>query len=172
MGAALDQVGRGCVHGPFPSDGDGGLVTDGGPQLASPAFRLEAQQGEELRAVDDLRRSHTNRAAAIQTPVNLPPWGHFATVITFRDKGPEDSLSIAREGRMDPFTQPPERAGKRMAAVATSKYPASGKVGGFRGDGRCTFLRNSSEGFGENSAQTVGGPAIRIPGRFPNRRTR
>ena len=81
----MDQVEEGWLRGPNVFDGEGGLVTDDGSQLANPAFRFGAQQGEKLRAVDNLKRSQTDRATAIRTPVNLPIWGHFAAVIrTFK----------------------------------------------------------------------------------------
>ena len=43
-----------------------------GPHMADPAFGFRAPQGEKLRAVGDLKRSQTNRAAALRTPVSLP----------------------------------------------------------------------------------------------------
>ena len=89
---ALDHEAKGCLDGPFPFDEEGQMITGEGPQLVNPAFRFGVQQGEKLRAVDDLKRSQTNRAAAIRTPVNLPTWDHFSAVIrTFQEeKRPKD----------------------------------------------------------------------------------
>ena len=57
------------------------MITGEGPQLVNPAFRFGVQQEEKLRAVDDLKRSQTNRAAAIRNPVNLPESERFSAVI-------------------------------------------------------------------------------------------
>ena len=73
-------MGRGWLDGPLPLDGGGQPVTGLDPQMVNPAFRFGARQGEKLRAVDDLKRSPANRAAAVQTPVDLPTWGHFTTI--------------------------------------------------------------------------------------------
>ena len=74
---ALSQVEKGWLQGPFDFDEEGNLVTAEGLQLANPASRFGVQKGSKLRAADDLKRSQTNRAAAVKTPVNLPTWGHF-----------------------------------------------------------------------------------------------
>ena len=79
------------MAGPFPFDEDGNTVTGEGPKLA--------QQGGRLRAVDFLKRSQTNRAAAIKTPINAPTWDHIAAVIrTFQGKGLSGNLATALEG--------------------------------------------------------------------------
>ena len=92
------------VRRPIGFDEKGGLVTAQASQLANPAFRFGAQRGGELRAVGDLKRSRTNRAAAIRTPVNLPTWGHFAAVIrTFQGKGAKENLATAKAGNKDAY---------------------------------------------------------------------
>ena len=95
--------------------------------------------GEKVRAVGDHDGNRMNRAVAIQRPVNLPTWGHFAvTTGTFQDEGISESLAMARAGhRMlvadyrDTYKQPLVRDEHKMLAVATLKGPASGTVRGF-----------------------------------------
>ena len=99
---AMEQVKKGQSNGPFQFDEEGRIATVGCPQTVSPAFGFGAQQGQKLRAVDDLKRCQTNRAAAIETPVNLPIWGHFsATIRTFRESGVQGNLSMAKADHKD-----------------------------------------------------------------------
>ena len=65
---------------------EGELVTGLGPQLANPARRFGVQRGEKLSAVGGLRKCHAKRAAAVQTPVDLPTWDHFQQFLEFPRK--------------------------------------------------------------------------------------
>ena len=129
---ALCQVEKGWLQGPFKFDDEGNLVTNEGPQLANPAFRFGVQQGDKLRAVDDLKRSQTNRAAAVRTPVNLPTWDHFSAVIrSFQERGLSENLAMAKADHRDAYKQLPVRDDHKMFAVVTLKEPDSGEMRGF-----------------------------------------
>ena len=62
----------------MPYGVEGELLTSSGPQLTDPPFRFGVERRSKLRAVNDLKRSLINRAAAAHTPIDLPTWGHFA----------------------------------------------------------------------------------------------
>ena len=129
---AIAQVEKGWLHGPFAFDEEGNLVTEEGPQLANPAFRFGVQQGTKLRAVDDLKRSQTNRAAAVRTPVNLPTWDHFSAVIrSFHEKGMSENLAMAKADHRDAYKQLPVKEDHKMLAVVTLKEPDTGEMRGF-----------------------------------------
>ena len=129
---AVCQVEKGWLQGPFKFDDEGNLVTNEGPQLANPAFRFGVQQGDKLRAVDDLKRSQTNRAAAVRTPVNLPTWDHFSAVIrSFQERGLSENLAMAKADHRDAYKQLPVRDDHKMLAVVTLKEPESGEMRGF-----------------------------------------
>ena len=100
---ALDQVERGRLSGPSPFGVNGKLVTGDGPQLANPAFRFGAQQGPKLIAAGDLKRSQTNRAAAIRAPVNLQTRGHFPAAIRMfqEEQTSKKSLVVAKADHRD-----------------------------------------------------------------------
>ena len=163
---ALDRVERGWLDGPFQFDEEERLVIGEGPQLANPACRLGVQQGKKLRAVDDLKRRQTNRAAAIRAPVNLPTWGHFAAVIrTSKENGMKENLAMAKVEHMDAYRQLTLRNDQKMLAVVTLKGPVSGEMDGFipqtavRGNGSCSTIRHSFARNGDKSGQTVEVPA-------------
>ena len=66
------------------------------PVVANPAFRFGVQRGEELRAVGYLKRSSTNGATFVPTPINLPSWADAArTRPLFQLGGDRSPLSIA-----------------------------------------------------------------------------
>ena len=97
-------------------------MTEEGPQLANPAFRFGVQLGSKLRAVDDLKRSTTNRAADVRTPVKLPTWGHFSAVIrSFQERGLPGNLAMARADHRDAYKQLPVRDDRKVLAVVALK---------------------------------------------------
>ena len=57
---ALEQVGKNCLDGPRRYNNKGELLAGDKPVVANPDSRCGAQQGEELRAVDCLKRCSTN----------------------------------------------------------------------------------------------------------------
>ena len=71
-------------------------MTGFGLQLVNPATKFGVQQGGELRAVDAVKGSQTDRAAVVRTPVNPPTSGHFAAFFrTFREAGIPECLAMA-----------------------------------------------------------------------------
>ena len=81
-----------------------------GPQLVNAASRFGVEQGSKLRAVDDIKRGWTERAAAMHTLANLPTWGHFAGVAGyFREEGLDESLVLSGEDHEAAYEQLPER---------------------------------------------------------------
>ena len=116
---------------PYPSDEDGKRVTGEGLQLANPAVRFGAQQGETCGAVKDLGRNQIDRAASIQT-VNLPTRGNCTAIIqTFQEECVSESLAMAKADHKAAYKQPPARGDREMFAVVSLKDPASGDMKGF-----------------------------------------
>ena len=97
---------------------------DGELRVANPAFRFGAQQLDKLRAVDDLKRSATNAATLIKTPINLPSWDHLAQIcLLFDQSGESRLLAIAKADRADASTQLPLKKGDGLAAASALKNP-------------------------------------------------
>ena len=85
--AAMGRVGKGWLDGRFPLENEGKILIGMNPQIGIPASRFGPPQGDELRAVDDLERSQTNRAAAARAPVSVPTWDHSLAVIRVYREG-------------------------------------------------------------------------------------
>ena len=66
------------LDGPRRYNENGELQVGDEPVVANPAFRFGVQRGEELRAVGYLKRSSTNGATFVPTPINLPSWADAA----------------------------------------------------------------------------------------------
>ena len=129
---ALEQEEKGWLNGPFPFDEEEQMITGEGPQLVNPAFRFGVQQGGKLRAEDDLKRSQTNRAAAIRTPVNLPTRDHFSAVIRiFEEAKMSEGSAMAKADHRDAYKQLPVRSDQECFARVALEDPASGKMRGF-----------------------------------------
>ena len=77
-GEAVDKVEDGRLDGPLICKGSGKLSVNGEAKLTNTAYRFRAQQAEKLRAADDLKRSSTNEATAIHTPIDLASWDDLA----------------------------------------------------------------------------------------------
>ena len=70
-GEAVAKVEDGRLDGPLICKGSGKLSANGEAKLANTACRFSVQRAEKLRAADDLKRSSTNEATAIHTPIDL-----------------------------------------------------------------------------------------------------
>ena len=70
-------------------------MTGLGPDSVNPALRFGAHVGGKLGAIDDLKRSRTNRAAVVRTPTNLPTSGHSAAIFRFAKKHAQSFPSVA-----------------------------------------------------------------------------
>ena len=100
--------------------------------MMNPAFRFGAQQGAQLRAVDDLKRSASNDATFVSTPINLPSWGHIAQMCAlFHLKGDRRPLAMAKAGHADAYKQLPVTTKNELAAAATLRRPVDGEWYGF-----------------------------------------
>ena len=129
---AMDQVGKQWLDGPHPFNDEGELMVNGEPVQANPAFRFGVQQGEKLRAVDDLKRSATNEATFVATPINLPSWDHIAQMCSlYYLKGDRRPLAIAKADHADAYKQLPVATKDELAAVVTLKDLVDGRWYGF-----------------------------------------
>ena len=75
--------GKGWLEGPFPYTGRGKLPANGKTVEANPASCFGVQQTDKFRAVDDLKRSSGNAAAAVHSPINLPLGDHLGQLCEF-----------------------------------------------------------------------------------------
>ena len=123
---ALLQRDRGWLLGPHPII-DGKAIIDGSPTILNFSFRFGVQQGEKLRAVDDLRQSRTNDATFINTPINLPTWDHFTALTTLlRALHPTAPLAMGKADHEDAYKQLPLLPSDRKMAAVTLKCPLDG----------------------------------------------
>ena len=105
---AMDQVKKRWFNGPRRFNKEGELLVDGKPVVANPGFRFGVQQGLKLRAVDDLKRSATNDATFVSTPINLPSWDHIAQMCAlYYLKGDRRPLAMAKAAHADTYRQLP-----------------------------------------------------------------
>ena len=94
------------LDGPHRFNKEGELMVNGESAIASPAFRFGVQQGSKLRAVDDLKRSATNDATFVSTPINLPSWDHIAQMCVLHYlKGDRRPLAMAKADHADAYEQ-------------------------------------------------------------------
>ena len=104
----------------------------------NPAYKFGAQQAEKLRAVDDLKRSSTNEAATVLTPINLPSWDHIAEMCTFfRKQGETRPLAMSKADHADAYKQLPLKHEDGLEAAVALQSPKDGLV---KREGRITFL--------------------------------
>ena len=128
----MDQVKKQWLHGPRRSTEQGELMVEGKPVLANPAFRFGVQQGRKLRAVGDLKRSATNDATFVATPINLPSWDHIAQMrALYYLKGDRRPLAMAKADHADAYKQLPVTTNDELAAAVTLKGPVDGQRYGF-----------------------------------------
>ena len=96
------------------------MATGPGPKLVNPASKFGARGDEKLRAACDLKRSQTNRAAAVRAPVNPPTGSYFAAILrTFQEAGTPEHSALAKADRKDAKKQLPVYDEREiLAAVA------------------------------------------------------
>ena len=79
-----------------------------GSYHCEPSFPLRGQQPDELRGVDDFKKSLTDEATDIQTSRNLPSRDHVARMCTlFASKGGRRPLAIAKADHADALVAAP-----------------------------------------------------------------
>ena len=128
----MEQVEKGLLDGPPPYDSNGQLPTGEGPGKVNPAFRFGVNQEEKLRAAGALKRSRTNAASAIHSPLNLPTWDHFAAVVRMFEEGrAAEGLAFAKAGHGAAYRQLPDCEERKRLAAASLGDPESNKMGGF-----------------------------------------
>ena len=74
---ALEQCDKGWLNRPFPLCAEKGPRVLSNPEL-NIAFRFGVEQGEKLRACDDLRFSRANLSCVVGTSIKLVSWDHLA----------------------------------------------------------------------------------------------
>ena len=121
---AIKQVARRWLEGPFEYRQGAKLRVGGKPLEVNPAYRSGVRQGEELRAVDDLKRSATNKATAARAPIDLPSWDHITqTCEPYSRKGGRRPLGMAKADHADACRQLPLREEAQLTAVVTLQRP-------------------------------------------------
>ena len=111
-------------------------MTGLGPRLANRASRFGVEQGRQLTAVGDLRRSRTNRAAAAYTSIN-PLSGSGM----FQEADISERLAMATADHEATYKQQPLWGARKMLAIVALRGPNSGKM---RGSATPTQLRGAT----------------------------
>ena len=95
---------KGWLEGPFKYDRGGSLRKGGEAVAENPAFHCGVQQADELRAVDDLRRSFIDDSASAHPPVIRLLWEHVIQICEFYDfNGDHCPLAMAKAGDAGAF---------------------------------------------------------------------
>ena len=129
---AIGQVKKRWLDGPHRFNNGGGLLVNGKPVIANPTFRFGVQQGSKLRDVDDLKRSATNDATFVSTPINPPSWDQIAQMCAlYYLKGDRRPLAMAKADHADAYKQLPVTTKDELAAAVTLKDPVGGEWYGF-----------------------------------------
>ena len=68
---------KGMAEPPFPLSTREGSHALSNPEL-NISFLFGVEQGNKLRACDDLRYSRTNLSCVVETPIKLVSWDHIA----------------------------------------------------------------------------------------------
>ena len=128
----MGQVKKHWLDGPHRFNEQGGVLVNGEPLIANPAFRLGIQQGSRLIAAGNLKRSATNDATVASTPINLPSWDHIAQMrAPYYLKGNRRPLALAKADHANAYKQLPAATKDELAAVVTLKDPVGGEWYGF-----------------------------------------
>ena len=72
-------------------------MIDGMATVVNPAYRFGAQRPDNLGAADDLKRSLTNEAAAVNAPINRPSRDHLVQMCYLFRFGDEERLQAMAE---------------------------------------------------------------------------
>lgn len=92
-------------------------------------FRFGVEQGEKIRAIDDLKQSLTNLAFSVLTPIRLVSWGHVAELFR-RASSSHFGWEFFKSGRESAYMQLPldEKHTARDAIALKSPKNKNGMV--------------------------------------------
>ena len=127
---ALAKVQRGWLGQPE-------IVTEAGRSSHDPdaainlAFRFGARHLDRMRACDDFKNAHTNRACAIETPKNLVDWGHIAQ-LALKGASSRPGWSFFKEDRASAYKWLPLQPDRARYATATLRSPVDNRWYSFR----------------------------------------
>ena len=129
---AIRWATKGWLEGTSGYDPEAKLWLGGKLLEVNPAYRVGVRQGAKLRAVDGLRRSAADQAAATHTPTNLPPWDHIAHICElFGREGGQRPLAMAEADHADDFNRLPLKEGEQLTAVVTPQGTTGRALYGF-----------------------------------------
>ena len=90
------------------------------------AFMFGVEQGEKLRACDDLRHARKNLACVLGTPINLANWDHVAQLSNLVNAGSRD-WAFFKADHEAAYKQLPLDAEKAKLAVAALRSPVDNR---------------------------------------------
>ena len=104
----------------------------GESKVVNPVYRFGAQQSDKLRAKGDLKRSLTDGASAVHTPINLASWDRSAQICyLFRFRVEKRPLGMPEAGHADANKQIPLKMGDELSAAARLLNPRDSMCCGF-----------------------------------------
>ena len=122
----MGKVKKGWLCPPL-SLADSGCPDGFSPGRYNIAFRFGVEQAAKLRACDDLRRSLSNSACSVLTPIRLVSWRHLSQLCR-RSCDNSRYWALFKADREEAYKQLPlAPRGKAHAAIAP-KHPATGMV--------------------------------------------
>ena len=126
---AMEQCEKGWLTQPFPLCTSKAPFTLRNPEL-NIAFRFGVEQGEKLRACDDLRHSRTNLSCVVETPIKLVSWDHLAELTNLVSDGSRD-WAFFKADREAAYKQLPLDSTHAKLAVIALRSPSDGRWYGF-----------------------------------------
>ena len=104
----------------------------GESKVVNPVYRFGAQQSDKLRAKGDLKRSLTDDASAVHTPINLASWDRSAQVCyLFRFRVEKRPLGTAEAVHAAAYKQLLLKVGDELSAAARLLNPRDSMCSGF-----------------------------------------
>ena len=120
----LDERDKGWLSGPFSVGAD--VVLDTGP-----VCRFAVYQHGKLRPCDNLRRSHSNAASSVGTPVSLPTVDHLAFLLDAIQGKDGRACAVFKADHANAYRQLPLRPSHARFGLVVARCPSSGEVGVF-----------------------------------------
>ena len=126
---AMEQCDKGWLNRPFPLSQEASPYRLSNPEL-NIAFRFGVEQGEKLRACDDLRYSRTNLSCVVETPIKLVSWDHLAELSHMVNDHSRD-WSFFKADHEAAYKQLPLEHSHAELAVIALRSPVDGMWYGF-----------------------------------------